>query len=71
MAHQPATRLMLAGGYYDLAVPYLGASYVLAHAGIDPLRIESVGFAAGHSPYDDAAGLRQFANAIRAFAGAR
>ena len=71
MRRQPGTRLMLAGGYYDLAVPYLGASYVLAHAGIDPRRIESVGFAAGHSPYDDAAGLHQFANAIRAFAGAR
>jgi carboxypeptidase C (cathepsin A) len=71
MAHQPGTRLMLAGGYYDLAVSWAGANYVLAHAGIDPQRIRAVGFAGGHSPYDDAPGLHQFSTAIRAFAGAR
>jgi carboxypeptidase C (cathepsin A) len=68
MRQQPTTRLMLAGGYYDLAVSYLGARYVLAHAGIAPGRIHTEGFAAGHSPYDDAPGLHQFAAAIRAFA---
>ena len=67
MQHQPGTRLMLAGGYYDLAVPYLGAQYVLAHAGIAPSRIHVVGFASGHSPYDDAPGLHQFTREIRAF----
>lgn len=69
MQKQPGTRLLLAGGYYDLAVPYLGANYVLAHAGIDPQRIRAVGVAGGHSPYDDTAGLHLFSTAIRAFAG--
>lgn len=71
MQHQPATRLMLAGGYYDLAVSYLSANYVLAHAGIAPQRIHAVGFASGHSPYDDAPGLHKFATEIRAFANLR
>jgi carboxypeptidase C (cathepsin A) len=69
MKRQPNTRLMLAGGYYDLAVSYLSANYVLSHAGIAPQRVRAVGFASGHSPYDDAPGLHQFATEIRAFAG--
>lgn len=67
MASQPQTRLMLAGGYFDLAVPYLGAKYALAHAGIAPERVRAVPFLSGHSPYEGEDGLQQFARAIVTF----
>jgi carboxypeptidase C (cathepsin A) len=46
-------RILLIGGYYDLATPWLGQRYSLTHAGIPGERISMQAFASGHAMYDD------------------
>lgn len=49
---KPGLRLLLVGGYYDLAVPVLAARYAIDHAGIPPDRFTEALFDAGHSPFE-------------------
>jgi carboxypeptidase C (cathepsin A) len=67
MKKQPALRLLVVGGYYDLAVPVLAPKYAVEHAGIPLDRVSFVTLAAGHSVFGDdklqkdgAALVRQF-----------
>jgi carboxypeptidase C (cathepsin A) len=53
MKKQPALRLLVAGGYYDLAVPLLATRYAIEHAGIPLDRVTMVELAAGHSVFGD------------------
>ena len=53
MKENPAVRLLLLSGYYDLATPVLYQRYVLTHAGVPLDRTRMVAFAAGHTVYDD------------------
>lgn len=49
---RPATRLLVIGGYYDLAVPILGVRYKLSHGDIPPDRLTIAALSTGHSPFD-------------------
>jgi carboxypeptidase C (cathepsin A) len=53
MKKQPALRLLVVGGYYDLAVPLLAPRYAIVHAGVPPERVSFVALAAGHSVFGD------------------
>jgi hypothetical protein len=71
MTKQKATRLLLLGGYYDLATPLLAPRYALAHAGLPAERVTIKAFAAGHSPFEGEANLAKFSEAVHAFVRAR
>ncbi|WP_049974488.1 hypothetical protein, partial [Azospirillum sp. B4] len=49
MKAQPKIRLLLAGGYYDLAVPLLSARYAIDRAGIPLDRVTVAAFDAGQA----------------------
>lgn len=54
MAINPALRVFVASGYYDLATPYFGTEYTLDHIGFEPTyeeRTESHYYEAGHMMY--------------------
>ncbi|HUG52617.1 MAG TPA: peptidase S10 [Vicinamibacteria bacterium] len=54
LAKNPAMRLFVASGYYDLATPYFATEYTLSHLGLDPTQRASVATAeyeAGHMMY--------------------
>jgi carboxypeptidase C (cathepsin A) len=67
MKKQPKLRLLLVGGYYDLAVPLLAPRYALEHAGVPLERVEMEGFRAGHSPFDGDQNLKQGSEIVRKF----
>ena len=53
-AKNPAMRLFVASGYYDLATPYFATDYTLAHLGLDPsqrARVVTSEYEAGHMMY--------------------
>jgi carboxypeptidase C (cathepsin A) len=53
-AKNPAMRLFVASGYYDLATPYFATDYTLSHLGLDPSqrgRILTSEYEAGHMMY--------------------
>jgi carboxypeptidase C (cathepsin A) len=52
MKQRTDSRLLLIGGYYDLATPALAPRYELTHAGVPLDRTTIRDFAAGHAPYD-------------------
>jgi carboxypeptidase C (cathepsin A) len=49
MQRRPQLRVLLIGGYYDMAVPLLAPRYALAHAGVPLERVTMVALQAGHS----------------------
>jgi carboxypeptidase C (cathepsin A) len=54
LAKNPAMRLFVASGYYDLATPYFATDYTLTHLGLDPAqraRITTSQYEAGHMMY--------------------
>ena len=36
MEQNPALRVLVANGYYDLATPHFATEYTFAHMGLDP-----------------------------------
>ena len=52
MKVQPEARLLLVGGYYDLAVPLLSARYAVERAGLPMDRVSYAAFESGHSPFE-------------------
>lgn len=67
MDKRPELRLLLVGGYYDMAVPLLAPRYALEHAGIPMQRVEMQAFAAGHSPFEGDANLKKGSQVVRKF----
>ena len=51
MVKQPRMRILLVGGYYDMAVPLLAPRYALTHAGIPMDRIDMQALVAPHSAF--------------------
>lgn len=51
MARQPRMRVLLVGGYYDMAVPLLAPRYALTHAGIPMDRVNMQALVAPHSAF--------------------
>ena len=57
MGKNPAMKLFVASGIYDLATPYWGTEYMLNHLGLDPQQrqnMTSLRYEAGHMMYTDA-----------------
>jgi carboxypeptidase C (cathepsin A) len=54
MAENPALRVFLAKGYYDLATPFFAAEYTFDHLGFEPdylRRVTKAEYQAGHMMY--------------------
>jgi carboxypeptidase C (cathepsin A)/predicted metalloprotease with PDZ domain len=51
MIKQPRMRVLLVGGYYDMAVPLLAPRFALTHAGIPMDRVSMQALAAPHSVF--------------------
>lgn len=67
MNRNPAMRLMVGTGYYDLVTPIGSADYVLAHAGVPLARTSFHGYASGHGPYLGAEARTALVRDLRAF----
>ena len=69
-AKNPAMRLFVASGYYDLATPYFATDYTLAHLGLDPSersRIRTAQYEAGHMMYISARELARLKSDVAGF----
>ena len=70
LSRNPATRVLVASGYYDLATPHFATEYTFSHLGLDPsLRgnIELTYYEAGHMMYVHAPSRAKLAADIKAF----
>lgn len=70
MARNPHLEVYLAGGYHDLATPYLAAEYTLDHLSMEPgyrRRIATAWFPAGHMMYVQEASLARLSEGLRAW----
>ncbi len=67
MKKHPATRLMVVGGYFDLAVPVLSVRYAVDHSGIPLDRVTTAVFDSGHSTFSGDAALARMDEVMRAF----
>jgi carboxypeptidase C (cathepsin A) len=66
MSANADARLLVFGGYRDLAVPLLATRYALTHAGLPQARVELAMVPSGHSPFDEDALKAPFAERIYA-----
>ena len=69
MAAQPAARLLLFSGYYDMTTPVLAQRYSLTHAGVPLDRASMITLAGPHMIYRDEATRRDVSRRLRAFIG--
>lgn len=64
---QPGMKLLVAGGYYDLATPVYAARYVLEHGGVPGERVEYINFPTGHSIFEKEEELEKLSERVREF----
>ncbi len=65
MSQNPRLKVFSAGGYYDMATPFFGTDYLLAHLGIDPSVRKNISYGyyeSGHMVYLHIPALAQFKN---------
>jgi carboxypeptidase C (cathepsin A) len=67
MRTHPRMRVLLMGGYYDLAAPILSARYALDHGGVPPERLTVSLQKGGHSMYETDATRAVFTQTIGSF----
>lgn len=67
MKKHPDTRLMMVGGYFDLAVPMLSVRYAINHSQIPLHRVTFAAFASGHSTFSGDAALMRMDQVMRSF----
>ena len=67
MASNPAVRLMVVGGLYDLVVPIAGPRYAVRHAKIPLDRVRFLAVPAGHSAFEPPETRAKFTAPIRDF----
>jgi hypothetical protein len=67
MKVKPRLRLLLVGGYYDLAVPVLAPRYALDHAWLPMNRVQMVALETGHSAFEGEQGREKMKSLMRAF----
>jgi carboxypeptidase C (cathepsin A) len=63
MSEDPRLKVFSAEGYYDMATPFFGTEYLLAHLGIDPSLEKNISYGhygSGHMVYLHPAALAQF-----------
>ncbi|MCW6535928.1 S10 family peptidase [Sphingomonas lycopersici] len=70
MNRNPAMRVMVGTGYYDLVTPLGSADYALAHAGVPLERTSFHHYASGHGPYLGVQARTALVRDLRAFLGA-
>jgi carboxypeptidase C (cathepsin A) len=69
-AKNPALRLFVASGYYDLATPYFATEYTLSHLGLDATqraRVTTSQYEAGHMMYISTRELARLKSDVAAF----
>ncbi|MES2495671.1 MAG: peptidase S10 [Pseudomonadota bacterium] len=69
MSRNPAMRLMVGTGYYDLVTPLGTADYTLTHAGVPLAQTSFHAYPSGHMPYLGAEARTALIRDIRAFVG--
>jgi carboxypeptidase C (cathepsin A) len=72
MEQNPALRVLVANGYYDLATPFYATEYTFAHLGGDPAlrdRVRMTYYPAGHMMYIHKPSLLQLQADVRQFMG--
>jgi carboxypeptidase C (cathepsin A) len=67
LKEQPKLKLLVAGGYYDLATPLYAGRYVLEHVGVTADRVTYAGFPTGHSIFEKEEELDKLVHLIRQF----
>jgi carboxypeptidase C (cathepsin A) len=67
MSGRPQMRVLLVGGYYDMAVPLMGPRYALTHGGVPMERVDMHAFVAPHSAFQGDANLAVGAGVVRDF----
>ncbi|RKU20948.1 peptidase S10 [Candidatus Poribacteria bacterium] len=70
MTMNPALKVYVANGYYDLATPFLASEYTFSHLGLDESLQDNITMAyyqAGHMMYIDQAELRKMKDDLDAF----
>lgn len=67
MRRNPAMKVMVASGYYDLITPFFDAEYTFARNGIATDRVEMTYYEAGHMMYTHQPDLIKLAKDIRLF----
>ncbi len=67
MRRNPAMKIMVASGYYDLITPFFDAEYTFARNGIVTDRVDMKYYEAGHMMYTHEEDLVKLAKDIRAF----
>jgi carboxypeptidase C (cathepsin A) len=67
MRENPALRLMVGAGYYDLLTPFFSAEHTVSHSGIPIDRVEIKYYESGHMPYVGDASAKQLTSDIRTF----
>jgi len=70
MREKTQTKLLVIGGYFDLATPLLGVEHAITHANLPMDRVELLALPGSHSPYDDPRDLAVVAARLRALAQA-
>lgn len=71
-AKNPAMRVFIASGYYDLATPYFATKYTLSHMGLDRAqraRVMTAEYEAGHMMYIDVQELKKLRADVGRFIG--
>ncbi len=70
MTINPALKVFVANGYYDLATPFLASEYTFSHLGLDESLQDNITmtyYQAGHMMYIDQAELRKMKDDLDAF----
>ena len=70
MTMNPALKVFVANGYYDLATPFLASEYTFSHLGLDPSLQDNITMAyyqAGHMMYIDQAELQKMKSDLDAY----
>ena len=70
MEQNPALRVLVANGYYDLATPFFATEYTFAHLGGDPRlrdRVKMTYYPSGHMMYIQEASLLELQKNVRDF----
>ena len=67
MRRNPAMKVLVASGYYDLITPFLDAEYTFARNGIVTERVEMKYYEAGHMMYTHEPDLMKLSKDIRQF----
>lgn len=67
MRRNPAMKVMVANGYYDLITPFFDAEYTFARNGIVTERVEMYYYEGGHMMYNHEPDLIKLSNDIRKF----